>query len=119
MPISHDRKGKDRFYNEIKEAFKSRFILHMYPEAALWPYYEIIRDFKYGAFKIAIDSNVCVQSVRFVFVKRKGIYKIIKRKKCIKAVILDHVYPDMNLEYRDRIEDLRCRTYKKMYEVIV
>lgn len=119
MPIPRDRKGKDRFYSEIKDAFKGKFILHMYPEAALWPYYEGVRDFKYGAFKIAVDSNVCVQPVRFMFAERKGIYKIIKRKKCIKAVILDPVYPDMKLKYKDRIEDLRVRTYEKMNEVVI
>lgn len=118
MPIPKDRKNKDKFYSEIKNAFNGEFILHMYPEAAMWPYYEKIRDFKYGAFKIAVDSNVCVQPIRFIFTKSKGIYKIYKRKKCICAVVLDPIYPNMELEYRDRIEDLRDRTYESINEEI-
>lgn len=118
MPIPKDRKQKDRFYDQIKNAFNNKFILHMYPEAALWPYYEKIRDFKYGAFKIAVDSNKGIQPIRFVFREPYGIYKIYKRKKCISAVILDPLYPNMELEYRDRIEDLRVRTYESMSKEI-
>ena len=35
MPISKERKKKDKFYSEIKNAFNNKFILHMYPEAAM------------------------------------------------------------------------------------
>ena len=118
MPISKKRKKKDKFYSEIKNAFNNKFILHMYPEAAMQPYYEKIRDFKYGAFKIVVDSNVGVQPIRFVFTNSKGIYKIYKRKKCICAVVMDPVYPSMELEYKDRIEDLRNRAYESMNKEI-
>lgn len=99
-------------------AFKGKFILHMYPEAVMWPYYEKIREFKYGAFTIVVDSYVGVQPIRFVFTKSSGIYKIYKRKKCICAVVLDPLYPNIELEYRDRIEDLRNRTYEVMNKEI-
>ena len=118
MPIPKDRIKKDRFYLQINKAFKGKFILHMYPEAAMWPYYEKIREFKYGAFKIAVDANVCVQPIKFVFTKPKGLYKVYKKKKRICAVVLDPVYPNMKLEYRDRIKDLRDRTYESMKKEI-
>ncbi len=118
MPISKERKKKNKFYSEIMNAFKGKFILHMYPEAAMWPYYEKIREFKYGAFKIVVDSNVGVQPIRFVFTKSSRIYKIYKRKKCICAVVLNPLYPNMELEYRDRIEDLRNKTYEVMNKEI-
>lgn len=114
MPIPKERGKKDRFYSQINKAFKGKFILHMYPEAAMWPYYEGIRDFKYGAFKIAVDANVCVQPIKFVFTKSDGIYKLYKRNKRICAVVLDPLYPNMELEYRDRIKDLRDRAYESM-----
>lgn len=118
MPIPKDRIKKDRFYLQINKAFKGKFILHMYPEAAMWPYYENIREFKYGAFKIAVDANVCVQPIKFVFTKSNGLYKIYKKKKRICAVVLDPLYPNMKLEYRDRIKDLRDRTYESMKKEI-
>ena len=118
MPIPKDRIKKDRFYLQINKALKGKFILHMYPEAAMWPYYEKIREFKYGAFKIAVDANVCVQPIKFVFTKPKGLYKVYKKKKRICAVVLDPLYPNMKLEYRDRIKDLRDRTYESMKKEI-
>ena len=118
MPIPKDRIKKDRFYLQINKALKDKFILHMYPEAAMWPYYEKIRDFKYGAFKIAVDANVCVQPIKFVFTKSHGLYKVYKKKKRICAVVLDPLYPNMKLEYRDRIKDLRDRTYESMKKEI-
>lgn len=118
MPIPKERTKKDKFYSQINKAFKGKFILHVYPEAAMWPYYEGIRDFKYGAFKIAVDANVCVQPIKFVFTKSDGIYKLYKRNKRICAVVLDPLYPNMELEYRDRIKDLRDRAYESMKKEI-
>lgn len=118
MPIPKDRIKKDRFYSQINKALKDKFILHMYPEAAMWPYYDKIRDFKYGAFKIAVDANVCVQPIKFVFTKSNGLYRLYKKKKRICAVVLDPLYPNMKLEYRDRIKDLRDRTYESMKKEI-
>lgn len=118
MPIPKERTKKDKFYSQINKAFKGKFILHVYAEAAMWPYYEGIRDFKYGAFKIAVDANVCVQPIKFVFTKSDGIYKLYKRNKRICAVVLDPLYPNMELEYRDRIKDLRDRAYESMKKEI-
>lgn len=118
MPIPKDRIKKDRFYSQINKALKDKFILHMYPEAAMWPYYDKIRDFKYGAFKIAVDANVCVQPIKFVFTKSNGLYRLYKKKKRICAVVLEPLYPNMKLEYRDRIKDLRDRTYESMKKEI-
>ena len=86
----------------------------MYPEGSLWPYYKAVRHFKYGAFKMAVDANVCIQPTKFVFNKPKGVYKLYKRKDCIHAYVLDPIYPNNNLEYEERIEDLKERTYEAM-----
>lgn len=111
IPIPKERKHKDKFYKQINEALEKNNILHMYPEGSLWPYYENIRDFKYGAFKIAVEANKPIQPIRFVFVNPDGIQKLYKRKKCIHAIILPAIYPDEALEYKERIEDLRNKTY--------
>ena len=88
----------------------------MYPEASLWPYYEKIRDFKYGAFKIAVLSNSPVIPIKFVFEKPTGIYKLYKRNKCIHAYILPAIYPNEKLEIRERISDLKEQSEKIMKE---
>lgn len=111
IPIPKKRKHKDMFYKQINEALEKNNILHMYPEGSLWPYYENIRDFKYGSFKIAVEANKPIEPIRFVFVNPKGIQKLYKRKKCIHAIILPAIYPDESLQYKERIEDLRNKAY--------
>ena len=114
MPIPNNSKQKKEFYKSINSGLKKGKIVHMYPEGSLWPYYKDVRHFKYGAFKMAVDANVCIQPTKFVFNKPKGVYKLYKRKDCIHAYVLDPIYPNNNLEYEERIEDLKERTYEAM-----
>lgn len=114
IPIPSKIKQKERFLNEIEDILKAGKTIHMYPEGALWPYYEKIRQFKSGAFNIAVSANVPIVPIRYIFVEPKGIYKLYKRKRCINAIVLEPVYPDMSLEISERIEDLKSRTIKNM-----
>lgn len=116
VPIPSSDNLKSKFYNEINLLLKNNKIVHMYPEGSLWPYYEKVRTFKYGAFKMAVDSNVPIEPIKFIFVEPYGIYKLYKKSKCIHGVVLDPIYPNNKLEYNDRIEDLRKRTYEAMKE---
>ena len=50
----------------------------------------------------------------YILSNPKGIYKLYKKKKCIHAIILDPIYPNQDLEYSLRIEDLKNRTYQAM-----
>ena len=77
-------------------------------------YYEKIRDFKYGAFKMAVNANKPIQPIKFVFKNPKGIYKLYKKNKCIESIILDPIYPNNELDYYERIEDLRNKTYESI-----
>lgn len=116
MPIPSSEKQKAKFYNQINDLLKNKRVLQMYPEGSLWPYYEDIRHFKHGAFKMAVDANVPVQIVKFIFVKPKGIYKLYKRNKCIHLKVVDYIYPNLKLDYDNRIEDLKNRSYEIMKE---
>ena len=88
----------------------------MYPEGSLWPYYEKVRNFKYGAFKIATLANTPVVPIKFVLEKPTGIYELYKRKPCLHAYILPAIYPDENLEIKDRIADLKDEAERIMKE---
>ena len=111
FPIPKEKEKKKDFYEQIDSALKHKKILQMYPEGSLWPYYDKVRNFKYGAFKIAASANVPIQPIRFTFVKPYGIYRLYKKKDCIEATILDPIYPNLDLDLTRRIEDLRERAY--------
>lgn len=114
IPIPTEDKQKKKFYSEINAVLKDGKILQMYPEGSLWPYYEKIRSFKYGAFKMAAQANVPIQPIKFVFKEPEGIYKLYKKKKCIHAIVLDPIYPDDNLEYKEKIADLHNKAVEIM-----
>lgn len=116
FPIPKDAKKKEKFYGQIDKALKDGEIIHMYPEGSMWTYYDKIRNFKYGAFKMACSANVAVLPIKFTYVDAHGIYKLYKRKKCIQAIVLDPIYPNMDLEFDDRIRDLKERAYNSMRE---
>ena len=109
IPIPKKDKQKKKFYNDIKYVLNKGKIVHMYPEGSLWPYYDKIRDFKYGAFKIAVESNVPIQPLRFRYEK-----KWYKRKPAIICEVLKPIYPNDKLNKEERIRDLRTRALKEM-----
>lgn len=117
ISIPKSKIGKEKFYSDIIEELESKEVaLHMYPESSLWPYYEKVRDFKYGAFKIATLANTPVVPIKFVLEEPKGINKLYKRKKCIHAYILPAIYPNINLEIKERIAVLKENAERVMKE---
>ena len=106
--------NKEKFLEEINKALKNEKTIHMYPEGALWPYYEKIRKFKNGAFKIAAKAEVPIVPILYVLKEPKGIYKLYKKKKCIHAVILDPIYPNKDIDMWKRAEEMKERAHKIM-----
>lgn len=114
VPIPKEVSKKMRFLEDMGQVLKKDNIVHIYPEGSLWPYYEKIRKFKKGAFKLAVDNNVPVVPIVYTFNEPEGVYFLYKRKKCIRANVLEPIYPNMTLNKPERIEDLRRRVYEKM-----
>ena len=50
----------------------------------------------------------------FTYAELTGFRKYIKKKPFIRMVVLDPVYPNMNLPTGEAIEDLKNRVFKKM-----
>lgn len=114
IPIPDKQSQKERFYLQIENAIRNGKTVHMYPEGALWPYYEKLRTFKKGAFKIAIETNAPIVPILYKFEEPKGIFKLYKKKKCIYAKVLEPVYPNIELEKHERLEVLLEEVSKKM-----
>lgn len=113
IPIPKKRTQKEKFLTQIKKAITDGKTIHMYPEGSLWPYYEKLRPFKKGAFKIAVETNCPIVPILYEFEEPTGIFEMYKRKKCIHAKILEPVYPDKSLDKITRIEDLEKRVLEE------
>lgn len=114
IPIPAKVSQKEKFLEEISKTLKNNKTIHMYPEGALWPYYDKIRKFKNGAFKMAVKSDVPIVPIIYVLKEPKGIYKLYKKKKCINAIVLDAIYPNKDIPMWQRAEEMKQRACKSM-----
>lgn len=46
LPMQNNIKSKRKLLTTIGSLLQNKKTIHFYPEAALWPYYDIIRNFK-------------------------------------------------------------------------
>ena len=118
IPIPEKISCKENFYKALDDLLAKNKVVHFYPEASLWPYYNKLRNFKNGAFKIASKNNVPIIPFVFSFRKPTGILKLFKSKPCLTLSVLPPVYPNRNLAFNERYLDLKDNVYKKMSEKI-
>lgn len=115
IPIPSGIDNKKNFINSINLLLKNNNIVHFYPEAALRPYCEKIRNFKNGAFSFSVNNNIPVVPIVINFRNPKGIRKIFKRKKDVTLTVLEPIFPDRNiLNKKECIEDLKQRVHEEM-----
>lgn len=118
IPIPKGIENKKYFIKAISNLLKEKNIVHVYPEASLWPYCQKIRNFKNGAFDIAVRNQVPVVPCVFTFREPTGIRKIFKRKKDVTLKILKPVYSDSDKYIRQQIEELKEKVAFEMKEAI-
>ncbi len=115
VPIPTNAKSKSHFVRQLDEALQKGKIIHFYPEKALWPYCEKIRNFKNGAFNFAIRNNVPIIPIVISFREPEGIRKLFKAKKDVTVKILEPIKCiDENYSLKERVEKLKNKTHEVM-----
>ena len=118
IPIPKSIENRKHFIKAISNLLKEKNIVHVYPEASLWPYCQKIRNFKNGAFDMAVRNKVPVIPCVFTFRELTGIRKVFKRKKDVTLKILKPVYSDGDKYIRQQMEELKERVTFEMKEAI-
>ena len=119
MPIPEKIKNREYFIKAIEEILNNGNFVHFYPEASLFPYYKKIRNFKNGAFSIAIKNNVPIVPMVFTFREPKGIRKIFKKKKDVTLKILKPVtISEDGLNQKQKEELLKNKVYTMMDNIV-
>lgn len=119
VPIPTNINNKENFMKQIGTAISNGKIIHFYPEQALWPYCEKLRNFKTGAFNLAIINDVPVLPMVIIFRTPKGIRKIFKRKKDVTIKILEPILlEEKSSNRKEDIEKLKEKVYLAMQEEI-
>ena len=72
-------------------------------------------DFKKGAFVFAVENNVPIVPSVIMQRERYGIYKILKKKPLFTQVVLEPIYPDLNIDNKgERVKKMLNEAYEKM-----
>lgn len=114
IPIPKNIKNKKNFIKEINNLLQTGKVVHFYPEAALWTYYEKLRNFKDGAFEFAVNNKVPVVPMVFKFREPQGIRKIFKKKKDVTLVVLEPITNTEGENKRNSVENLKQKVHKQM-----
>lgn len=114
IPIPTQKKNKSYFVDAIDEALRNGNIIHFYPEASLWSYYQKLRNFKMGAFHFAVRNQVPVLPIVVTFRRPQGMRRIFKRKSDVTITILKPI--QAKEDSRQEMERLKEEVYQAMEE---
>lgn len=111
VPIPDHPQNLQAFMGQMGQAVGEGEYVQFYPECALWPYYEKLRPFKNGAFRVAVDAGVPVLPVVVCFRPVTGWRRLFRRKPLITVRICPPQYPAAQLSHRAQMNELRERTW--------
>lgn len=110
IPIPDNISGLVKFYKAFDEINSKGIYIHYFPEASRWDYYQPIRPFKIGAFKMAYKYDVPVLPMAFSYRENKKD----KNKPFITLNIGKPIFIDKGLEKDEAIEKLRQDTFNSV-----
>lgn len=109
IPLPDDYDATKNFQKCIKKRFEEKQIIHIYPEAHIWPYYTSIRPFTSSSFRYPVTMNSKCYCITNTYQKRK----FSKHPKMI-TYVDGPFYPDETLSKKDAQEKLRNEVYETM-----
>ena len=71
--------GVQYAYEAMREVLKENKWLHVFPEAACWPFYPAIRTFKMGTFKLACEENLPILPMVVKYRRPNWLWRIFKK----------------------------------------
>ena len=80
IPLPQGFSGSRQYNAAFDELHSKKKWIHIFPESCRWDYYEPIRPFKLGAFKMAYRYQIPVIPCVISYREPKGIYKLFKIK---------------------------------------
>lgn len=117
LPLSQNKATMVKFMRAVNTLLERGDLILVYPEESLWPNYRKPKPLKDGAFYFAVKNNVPVVPT---FITMNDIVDE-NGKPAIEYVVNvgEPIYPNMELDKRDRVEDMKNRNYnwwKSVYE---
>ncbi len=102
----------------MRNVLREKKWLHIFPEAACWPFYVPIREFKDGTFKLAVEEGKPILPLGSSFRKRTGISALFSKQPKTCIAIGEPLYPNPQLNKHDQIIDLRDRVQLAVMKLV-
>ncbi len=115
VPIPTERRQLRRFNEQTRMALEKGKNILFYPEAALMPYCNHIRNFLPGAFHYAVLYDRPIVPCCYTFHKPKGIYKLLRGKK---PVVHFHILEPYYIKHSDNRNETIQRTTEEVHKII-
>ena len=114
LPVPNSPNQAKSFIEAIEYYYKKGAVILIYPEAHIWPYATLIRDFPDSSFSYPAKLNAPVVAFCNTYKKRK-IFRNLPPK--IVTHISAPIYPNSSLALGDRAHDLREQVHNFMVDV--
>lgn len=102
IPIPNTPKMYNSYLKAMSYHINKKHRVLLYPEKHIWPYYNKIRDFTADTFRYPVLNNAPIITATTCYKK----VKLFKRPR-IKIYLDGPFYPNLNLAYRDAVNDLK------------
>ncbi len=103
------------FFNELSKKVRSGRFVHFFPEGELKKDDNTVRDFKKGAFKLAVNSSVPIVPIRITFKEAKTITKKLKNRMVVN--VGKPIFPNYSLPQKEALETLKFQTEQAMNQL--
>lgn len=114
IPVPERPSEAKKFIDAIEFHHKHGDAIVIYPEAHIWPYTTLIRDFPDASFTYPAQMNAPVVAVCSTYEERKFLRH---RSPRLVVHVSDPFYPNMSLPLGERTHELRDLVYNYMVDV--
>ena len=96
VPVPASIRDLRSFLTQLGEALMEGRMVCVYPEGELITYCPELRKFKQGAFALSVHTGAPVVPMVILQEKRRGVWRLLKRKPCLTLQVGEPVYPPEN-----------------------
>ena len=116
VPVPAELSGMRKFLSELSEGAASGRLVCIYPEGMIEPYCDHLRQFREGAFAVAVRADVPVVPLVLTERPQRGIWRF-KKRPCFTMEIGTPLYPIADGSVREKTKELAQRTRTIMEEM--
>ncbi len=118
VPLSRSPRQIHTLFSQMEAAVKAGSVVQIYPEGVLIPYDDHLRAFRGGAFRLAARCGAPLLPMVITQHTPRGLFRLYKRKPCLRLHILPPLWPDQTMHMRDAAAQLQRESFAAMQQCL-